>query len=399
MALINFLAAAVMGLLLRAAWIWEINWMDYKHMLHGHSHVAMLGWVYLILYAFIVDRFVPPEKRRGRKYAVLFWATQITVAGMMFSFPVQGYGPVSIVFSALHILASYLFIALIAKDASAPSRQVLILLRSSLFFMFFSTLGLWAMGPLVSLSMQNDPMYFTAIQFYLHFQFNGWFVLAVLALVFEHFHTWGFDLGAFQFRRFFALYVAAVLLSFFQVLYWAYGSEVLFYINAVGVVLQFVAFAVLFWPVRRALFVAVRTRSRAVQWLFAFGMLSLLLKIGIQSGLVHPEVAEVSTMIRNFLVGYIHLITLGLISAFAFMLMADRSQGAVSLSGITLIALGIIGSEFLLFLQGLRYWNGWGILPSYHELLAAFSFLIPVGILVIIFFFMYKKDKRVLKSE
>ena len=41
LSLFNFLVAAVMGLVLRGAFVWEINWMDYRNLMHGHSHVEI----------------------------------------------------------------------------------------------------------------------------------------------------------------------------------------------------------------------------------------------------------------------------------------------------------------------------------------------------------------------
>ena len=46
-ALLNFVLAAVAGILLRYAFVQELEWMQYRHFQHAHSHVAMLGWIFL----------------------------------------------------------------------------------------------------------------------------------------------------------------------------------------------------------------------------------------------------------------------------------------------------------------------------------------------------------------
>ncbi|WP_163377769.1 hypothetical protein [Cyclobacterium sp. SYSU L10401] len=66
----NFLIAALFGLVLRAAFVWEINWMEYRNLLHAHSHLAMLGWVYMGIFAFFCYRFVPASK--FKTYSKLF---------------------------------------------------------------------------------------------------------------------------------------------------------------------------------------------------------------------------------------------------------------------------------------------------------------------------------------
>ena len=54
---INFFIAASMGLVLRFVAIFPVPNINYQFLLHGHSHVAMLGWVYLMIYSLIVHFF------------------------------------------------------------------------------------------------------------------------------------------------------------------------------------------------------------------------------------------------------------------------------------------------------------------------------------------------------
>src|SRR5690554_4188211 len=93
LSLLNFLIAALISLILRGAFLWEISWLDYRNWMHAHSHVAMLGWAYLALFVLIGTGFIPRETWSKPFYARLFWFTQITVIGMMFAFPAQKYGP------------------------------------------------------------------------------------------------------------------------------------------------------------------------------------------------------------------------------------------------------------------------------------------------------------------
>jgi len=59
----NFFIAALMGLLLRWMYVAPIAGLNFQFLMHGHSHVAMLGWVYLMLYCLIFYFFVPKEKK------------------------------------------------------------------------------------------------------------------------------------------------------------------------------------------------------------------------------------------------------------------------------------------------------------------------------------------------
>ena len=48
--LINFFMAAIIGALLRLAFVVEMPFMNYSNALHAHSHVAMMGWLFGALY-------------------------------------------------------------------------------------------------------------------------------------------------------------------------------------------------------------------------------------------------------------------------------------------------------------------------------------------------------------
>src|SRR5690554_531713 len=169
LSLLNFFIAASMGLILRGAFLWEIEWLDYMNWLHGHSHVAMLGWAYLALYVLIGSRFIPKEIWSKPFYGRLFWFTQVTVIGMIFSFPAQGYGPVSITFSALHVVASYMFCYRAWKDMVFQQTEVRTIMRTALVFLVVSTLGVWFLGPLAMSGQRSSILYQLVIQFYLHF--------------------------------------------------------------------------------------------------------------------------------------------------------------------------------------------------------------------------------------
>ncbi|MCB0446175.1 MAG: hypothetical protein KDD03_01425, partial [Gelidibacter sp.] len=166
--LLNFLVAASMGLVLRYVFIQPLS-LNFRFLTHGHSHVAMLGWVYLMLYLLIVHHFIPDKKPI---YNRLFWITQLAVVGMMISFPLQGYAAISISFSTLHIFCSYYFVRLVWQHHKTTSLPARYLLKACLLFMLLSTIGVWCLGPAVATLGQTSAFYQIAIQFFLHFQFN-----------------------------------------------------------------------------------------------------------------------------------------------------------------------------------------------------------------------------------
>lgn len=383
----NFLVAAVMGLILRGAFVWEINWMDYRNLMHGHSHVAMLGWVYLALYILIGYRFIPKDKWEKPIYSRLFWFTQMTVIGMMISFPVQGYGAVSITFSALHILASYTFCYLVWRDHQAKGPELALLLKTALVLMVISTIGVWSLGPLTLSGGRSSTLYQLAIQFYLHFQFHGWFTLSALALVLDTLVTTTKFSGA-NFKRFYNCLLLSVVLTYGLVLSWGYGGSIPLIVNGVGLIFQVLALLLFLRLIRESDLLLFHNASPSTKAFYRFGFVSWVLKVVLQTIVLIPAVAVISFTLRPLMIGFIHLTMLGFISGLLFALLFGAGsrlpENKTAITGRVAFITGFVSTELLLFAQGLSYWLQWGQIPAYYELMFYTSLMLPVSILIII---------------
>jgi hypothetical protein len=381
---INFFIASVMGLLLRWIYVEPIEGINFQFLMHGHSHVAMLGWVYLMLYCLIFHFFVPKESQRKPIYNRLFWVTEVAVIGMMIDFPAQGYAFASILFSTLHIFCSYWFCYLIWKDAKPSTFPEKRMLRTSLFFMVFSTLGVWCLGPAVGIMGKASAFYQIAIQFFLHFQFNGWFQFAVLALFLKQSKI---NIEDKKFRLFYNLFVSSTVLTLALPVSWSLSNPIFYWINAVGVVLQLCAAVVFIQFIRPQFQVFFDPLSSLEKTVYRFALLSLVLKIIIQLAVLIPELAQISHEIRNFVIGYIHLTMLSIITGFlfGFALQNDflKSQDKIQKLGIYIFLLGFVATEILLLLQGTWLLLKSGSFPNYYQNLFLSSIFLPTGLLML----------------
>lgn len=377
----NFLIAALMGLLMRFFFVQALP-INFRFLTHAHSHVAMLGWVYLMLYVLIVHFFVPDKKPI---YNRLFWLTEFAVIGMMASFPFQGYAAISISFSTLHILCSYYFVRLIWKNHKVKSISTKLLLKGALLFMLFSTLGVWCLGPAVSMAGQTSAFYQIAIQYFLHFQFNGWFLFGILAVFFNQFDK----LNEQHFIRFFKLLIVSTLLTFALPVSWFAFHSSLLWINALGVLAQVLALYYFIKLVQPHWSSFWTNRSNVIKLMYGFALICFVLKMVLQTLSIIPKVAEMAYQYRNFVIGFIHLIMLGVISGFllAFILQSKLINKRSKFLPLTLYCFitGFLTTELLLFVQGCFYYFGIGMIPNYYLLLFLCSILLPLGILLIIF--------------
>src|SRR5690606_21544270 len=107
LALTYFLVAAILGVILRASYTTEIP-ITYRYVVHSHSHIALLGWVYMALTTLLYKLFLEGQGLE-KGYRNLFLFTQLTLVGMLVTFPFTGYALFSIIFSTLFLFASYWF--------------------------------------------------------------------------------------------------------------------------------------------------------------------------------------------------------------------------------------------------------------------------------------------------
>ena len=393
-ALLNMLVAVSIGALLRFAYVEEISWLAFKNFLHAHSHAAMLGWVYLALFTFLISTFLPKDFDL-KKYNILFWLTQISVLGMLVSFPQMGYASWSIGFSVMHTILSYVFVFYFIRDLGKIQKQQNNtftisnwLVKSSLFFMIFSTLGLWGMGPIMATGMQGEAVYYMTIQFYLHFQFNGWFIFAILALLFKFMEKHHISINPQDAKRFFFFLSISSFLTYALAVTWANPLPILFYINSSGVALQLVA---LFYIMKIAKDVWKQLQNcfeGTLRLLFFLSFFSFGFKILIQSAVIIPAIAVVGYTIRNYAMGFLHLMLIGMVTLFLFGFAAQlkliRLDNFLAKFGIRVFIVGFILSEVFLFLQGTMFWGSMGFMPYYYELLFGVSAMLPLGLFFII---------------
>lgn len=388
----NFFIASLMGLLLRWMYVAPIEGVNFQFLMHGHSHVAMLGWVYLMLYSFIFYFFIPRESQQKPVYNRLFWITEIAVIGMMIDFPAQGYAFASILFSTAHIFCSYYFCYLVWKDAQPTSFPEKRMLRTALFFMAFSTLGVWCLGPAVGMMGKESAFYQIAIQFFLHFQFNGWFLFAVLALFFKQLNI---KIKEKQFQLFYKLFITSTFLTLALPVSWSLTNPIYYWINAFGVMLQLIALVIFVQMIWLSFLPFFNTLNTTTKIVYRFALFSLVLKVIIQLVVLVPELAQVSHEIRNFVIGYIHMTMLGIISGFLFGFALQNeflnTNKRLVHWGISSFLIGFVTTEILLFLQGLYLLLSKGQLHNYYQNLFISSCFLPIGILgLIVTIFKYK---------
>src|SRR5690606_31690756 len=327
----------------------EIPFLDYKYLLHAHSHVAMLGWGFTAVSGALLF-FLIKKTTYLKAYKRVLLINAIAGVGMAIFFTYEGYGVISIAFSTVHLIAAYYFAWFFLRDLKKLSNSITkTFAKWSVYWMLISTLGLWSIAPVSAILGKSHPLYFAGIQFFLHFQFNGWFTYAILALLISYLAKNGKEIKVSKVT--FGILQLSLILTYALSITWSTPEKFLFYLTSLGVVLQ----AVAFFPILKQLFGAcklVMSEKNISVWLLTVGLISLLFKIIAQIAVAIPFIAEISYSIRNFVIGFIHLAMLGSISLLLIAILIREGYFPVnpfSNAGYVFLIIAFLSTEVILF--------------------------------------------------
>jgi hypothetical protein len=352
--------------------ILPMQWFDYSYMLHAHSHLAILGWGYMALFLLLIGNFFADEQKKSVQLKTVFWLTQAVIIGMFIAFMLQGYALFSIGFSTVHIFLSYWFTMLVWSRLSeqAANQNVTPLshtfIKGGLVCLVLSSIGPWVLALLSANDLNGSDWYDAAIYYYLHVQYNGWFTLGLIGVLFRIIEKKGIHYQVKLTKLHFRLYVWSLVPSYLLSVLWLFTDVYWHVIAAIGALIQWVAVSLL-------LIIMFRIRSSIMLhfkgWANTFitlAFVALFLKATMEIGASVPGLATLIYESRSIVIGYLHLTLLGFVSflCLAFFLqqgwLVDRSR--LERIGYILFLMGFILNELVLFGQGLLGWlhvDGW----------------------------------------
>ena len=220
--------SGAVGVILRCKILFSIPGIDFKNMLQGHSHFAFGGWITLGVLTLMTYEILPESSSGRNLYRWLLATVFLTSLGMLLTFPVTGYAFLSILFSTLFIVATYIFSWFFIKDLlkSSASRSVIILCIVSLLSLVLSS-GLFTLAYILASHSLNTMLYRDAIYTYLHLQYNGFFTVGIFALFFNTVGKNLSEIGERNVWRFAIALSVCVLPTMFLSYLWHYESIVI----------------------------------------------------------------------------------------------------------------------------------------------------------------------------
>ncbi len=376
---------SVLGIFLRLYPVMSLQ-INYKPLLHAHSHLAFLGWVFTSLFTLITGSFLPKEKVASLPFRLQFILLQIFNIGMLVSFLIQGYAFFSILFSSLHMITTFWFIwttshSIRRSGASDISHKFLF---ASFFFMILSSVGPLAIPVTVKMYGSGSEMYHNAIYFYLHFQYNGWFIFSLFALFFKYIQTEGFNFSKRQSVYLFWILFVSCLSTYSLSVLWTDPHTSIWITGFISSALQLFAAVPLI-----KIIAEVKTQfvqKRTIRNLFLFAIVMFLLKLILQFISAFPLITEMTIVSRNFVIGYLHLVLLGIVTVSLINYFIVKGHIDPTLvhtkRGLALFFTGFIGTELTAFIEAMfKFYSV--PLPGYHFTQIFLSVLILAGITLI----------------
>lgn len=400
--ILNLSFVAALGLILRYKIAYSLPFLDQKHILHSHSHFAFSGWItqtLMILMIFYLSKALGEEI--NTRYRWLLYANLISSYGMMISFIIQGYGLYSISFSTLNIFAFYAFAFYFWLDLNRIKEKSTTILwfKAALIFGVISTFGAFNLAYMMANKMSNQNVYLTSIYFFLHFQYNGWFLFAGMGLFNDKLEIITGERK--KLYRAFQLFCFACIPAYFLSILWMEFISNIYILLIAAVIAQLAAWIII-------LKVYYKSRSLIRQKITYYGKILLILsalafsiKLILQSGSIHPELSHLSYGFRPIIIGYLHLVLLGVTSIFLLGYIVSFELIRINkllISGIFIFVGGVIINELLLMIQGVAALS-YTAIPYINEMLLVAAVILFSSILIMLisrFTFQKKCDLKTL---
>lgn len=380
-----FLIVALMGLVLRFYLVTSLP-INYKFLLHAHSHTALLGWIYLGLTTLIYKIFLS-EAQKPKLYKRIFFFTNICILGMIITFPVQGYALFSIIFTTLFLFASYWFAWFAIKHVPSHFKKRFSwkLIKTSIWYLVLSSIGPWAIGGVMSTLGPESIWYKTSIYFYLHFQYNGWFILALLGILFYILEKNVVEFNREKLKSFFILLNVGIIVTLFLSVLWFVPPKIFYVMGLIGAVAQILAFY--------ELYLLLKPNFDSFKKIFtppAFFLLKIAgalvgVKVFMQLHSALPYMASLAFQLKDFVIGYLHLVFLGVVITTMLAFLNYFKLINIPKSFLWFFLVAFFSTELLIFYKPLAIWLGLPFFQDYYIYLAFLSCLFPIAVGILFF--------------
>ncbi len=306
----------------------------------------------------MVYELLPESYYKRCAYKWILGSTAITAWGMLFAFLFWGYNSISIILSTIFIITTYIFGWNFIRDIlkAKLGKSVLLLAVSSIFCLIISSSGPFLITYIYLTNSFKAILYRDALFTYLHFQYNGFFSLAIFALLFNHIGQTITAGAKKNISRFTVVLCVSIIPSLFLSYLWQDPDPVFRLFAIVGSCMVLLSF-LLFVLAARSLKSTYQDEEPVIRFLAFLSLGSFMLKLFLQCFTIFPEIGNAIFGNRPVIMGFLHLVFLGFVSLFILGFFAKKrlldSTRKFTRVVLVVFALAVIFNEAVLITQGL----------------------------------------------
>lgn len=370
MGLFSLICVALLGSLMRYKIAFDFPFFVQKNILHAHSHVAFTGWVSHILYIGILTIILPYlNTNRQRIYRIVIDLNFLCAMGMLVSFFTQGYSALSITFSTISIFTALAFTILFIIDSKKlaqinhPSRPWAIV---ALLMNVISAAGPFTLAYMMMNKNIHHNLNLASVYYYLHFQYNGWFFFGVTALGINVYKN---ELPSL--KKYFYVFALAVIPTFVLSVLWTKPPMWLYIITVILAIAQLIAWVLMLFKLYPLLKKTISQYPKWVDLFFVASTFALTIKFILQAISVIPSLSQLVFGFRPIIIGYLHLVLLGVYSlfiiGFSFVMNYFKINKLAKYAALSFFV-GVVLNESFLAVQGFAAFT-YTLIPHINELL------------------------------
>ncbi len=379
----NLFLVAVLGFTLRYKIAFSLPWLDQKNLLHSHSHFAFSGWITQVLMVLLIYYL---SRKLGEqvfaRYRWILYTNLITSYGMLVSFILQGYAFYSVCFSTLSIFVFLAFAVYYWKDLTRIGGDPVShkWFKWALIFGIISALGPFSLALQMAQKLADQDWYLGSVYFFLHFQYNGWFLFAGMGLLTDKLEAFKGTRG--KLRLAFYLFCAACVPAYFLSVLWMPFVNSIYYFLIAAVIAQLAGWVLILQVVVKYK-AGIRSSFESLgRVLFVLSALAFTIKLILQSGSIHPQLSQLSYGFRPIIIGYLHLVLLGVTTIFILGYIVSLQLVSISklmAAGLYIFVAGVIFNELLLMVQGVAALM-YKVVPHIQLMLFGASVILVAGL-------------------
>ena len=382
----NFFLVALLGVIMRYKILYSLPFLDQKHLQEAHSHFAFYGWITNVLYVLImhyISKVNPLVKLR--KYEYLIVINLAASFAMLGTFIYGGYFWASIAASTAALLTSFVFCYFFIRDSMKIQDASKIWFLAGLFFAVISSAGVFNLAYMMSSKNINQDLYLASEYYFLHFQYNGFFIFSCIGLLLYSMKEAGSPISEKKNKLLFWLMFLGCFIGVGLSVLWMKLPAALFILIVIATLGQTAGAVMIYDFVKKSWTNLVVKWSPMQRFVLIYVGFAFAVKIALQLGSNIPALNQFAFGFRNVVIAYLHLVLLMCIATFLLNQILATNYFTVTktlLLGLKMFLLGIFLNELMLGLMGIfsiKYIS----IPYANHFLLYISLLIFIALLLI----------------